>query len=443
MMHYLQAFVFAFLATVAFGVLFQGPKRILWRSGLIGGLGWVVFIGLKEVFSVHSFSANFLATVTIALASEIFARIWREPTTVFEVPAIIPLVPGLGMYKGMNYILQDYVSYGSEVLLGAALDACAIALGIMMVSGVFRALKTGSDMARQRQQDLLGTAVSPDLYVTDPEEVAPFLALEFNSIEKKGFIAFNLFIDLFLCTLVMFFLNVRPKRFFTGKKRYFVRAMAILPVAYEACSIYLKGQAATGKILLPFWTFPLLTVKPPMTFMVFVVLVLYIKQREWRFRRHGKMHAEYRAFLKTNRNSLQFSIFLAVVLVVAAILDFVIMVFLTASAAVEAGSAEVFAGNQAEVVRMMTGAFAMGFGDAVSLLLVAPLVLLFSYTRIPKNKVFSAVIPVAAIVLMIIFLFEGAYQGFSYLAKEVPHMSMREIVDLITIEIPGLAQVVH
>ena len=280
-------------------------------------------------------------------------------------------------------------------------------------------------------------------FVTDPEEVAPFLALEFNSIEKKGFIAFNLFIDLFLCTLVMFFLNVRPKRFFTGKKRYFVRAMAILPVAYEACSIYLKGQAATGKILLPFWTFPLLTVKPPMTFMVFVVLVFYIKQREWRFRRHGKKHAEYRAFLKTNRNSLQFSIFLAVVLVVAAILDFVIMVFLTASAAVEAGSAEVFAGNQAEVVRMMTGAFAMGFGDAVSLLFVAPLVLLFSYTRVPKNKMLSAVIPVAAIVLMIIFLLEGGYQGIRYLSKGVTHLSMREIVDLITIEIPGLAQVIH
>ena len=260
---------------------------------------------------------------------------------------------------------------------------------------------------------------------------------------STGVLSFNIFIDLFLCTLVMFFLNVRPKRFFTGKKRYFVRAMAILPVAYEACSIYLKGQAATGKILLPFWTFPLLTVKPPMTFMVFMVLVLYIKQREWRFRRHGKKHAEYRAFLKTNRNSLQFSIFLAVVLVVAAILDFVIMVFLTASAAVEASSAEVFAGSEAEVVRMMAGAMAMGFGDAVSLLFVAPLVLLFSYTRVPKNKMLSAVIPVAAIVLMIIFLFEGAYQGFSYLAKEVPHMSMREIVDLITIEIPGLAQVVH
>ena len=280
-------------------------------------------------------------------------------------------------------------------------------------------------------------------FVTDPEEVAPFLTLEFNSIEKKGFIAFNLFIDLFLCTLVMFFLNVRPKRFFTGKKRYFVRAMAILPVAYEACSIYLKGQAATGKILLPFWTFPLLTVKPPMTFMVFMVLVLYIKQREWRFRRHGKKHAEYRAFLKTNRNSLQFSIFLAVVLVAAAVLDFLLVVFFTVLSAVDVGSAEAFVGSEAEVVRMMTGAMAMGFGDAVSLLFVAPLVLLFSYTRVPKNKMLSAVIPVAAIVLMIIFLLEGGYQGIRYLSKGVTHLSMREIVDLITIEIPGLAQVIH
>ena len=44
MLHYVQAFVFAFLATVAFGVLFQGPKRILWRSGIIGALGWARYI---------------------------------------------------------------------------------------------------------------------------------------------------------------------------------------------------------------------------------------------------------------------------------------------------------------------------------------------------------------------------------------------------------------
>ncbi len=148
--HYVTAFLFAFLATVAFGILFQGPKRILWLSGIIGGLGWIVFIVLKDALSIRSFSANFLATVVVALISEIFARIWKEPVSVFEIPAIIPLVPGLGMYQGMRYILNDYANFGSEALMGAALDACSIALGIMMVSGILRALKTGRDIARQR-----------------------------------------------------------------------------------------------------------------------------------------------------------------------------------------------------------------------------------------------------------------------------------------------------
>ncbi|MBQ9284124.1 MAG: threonine/serine exporter family protein, partial [Acidaminococcaceae bacterium] len=65
MMMYIEAFFFAFLATIAFGVLFQGPKRILWLSGIIGAVGWVVFIALKKMFLIHSFSANFLATVVI------------------------------------------------------------------------------------------------------------------------------------------------------------------------------------------------------------------------------------------------------------------------------------------------------------------------------------------------------------------------------------------
>lgn len=160
----LQAFFFAFLATVAFGILFQGPKRILVQSGVIGGVGWVLFITLKSVFEIHSFAANFLASLVIALLSEMAARIFKQPVTVFNVPAIIPLVPGLGMYQGMHYILNGAVSYGTEVLTGAALDSCAIAIGLMMVSGAFRALKTGGEIARLRRQDLLswrGTADSP------------------------------------------------------------------------------------------------------------------------------------------------------------------------------------------------------------------------------------------------------------------------------------------
>ncbi len=163
-------FIFATIATIGFGILFQGPKRILWRGGLIGGVAWVVLTVLKNEFGIHSFSANFLASVTISLISEMAARVYKEPATVFTVPAIIPLVPGIGIYYGINLILNNHVSYGGEVLMGAVMDSCAIALGIMMVSGAFRALKTGQEMARYRQLDLLGTSVLPDLQVMDSDD---------------------------------------------------------------------------------------------------------------------------------------------------------------------------------------------------------------------------------------------------------------------------------
>ena len=144
--------------------------------------------------------------------------------------------------------------------------------------------------------------------VTDPEDVLPVMTEQFRAANQNGFIAFNLFIDLFLCTLFMYFLNARPKRVLTGKKVLILRVLALLPVAWEAASWIIKWKSAQGDIVLPFWVFPLLTVKPPVTFAVFMLLALYMKTREVRFRRHGRSHEEYLAFLQTNRNSLHFSV---------------------------------------------------------------------------------------------------------------------------------------
>ena len=44
--------------------------------------------------------------------------------------------------------------------------------------------------------------------------------------------------------------------------------------------------------------------------------------------------------------------------------------------------------------------------------------LLYSYTRVPKNKLISTLIPVAGIALIILVIFEGAYQGLGYLPIE-------------------------
>ena len=69
----------------------------------------------------------------------------------------------------MRYFIERFqgTPEGSQSTREATLSG---AMRGILRSGRRGALKTGSDMALQRQQDLLGTAVSKDLYVSDPDE---------------------------------------------------------------------------------------------------------------------------------------------------------------------------------------------------------------------------------------------------------------------------------
>ena len=218
---------------------------------------------------------------------------------------------------------------------------------------------------------------------------------------KSGSISYNLFIDLFLCTLFMYCLNARPKRFFQGKKIRILRAMAILPVLYEAVSIALRVLAAQDRIVLNYNIFPFLTTKPPMMFLVFLVMAFFIKYRERAFCKNGRTHAEYDLFLKTRRNSLQFSVFTAIVFAVAGVLDSLILAFL-ANRLLASQSA-----NGDLILKMLD----LGIGGAGILLPIAPVVLLFSYTRTHKNQLIDYLIPVIGVLLSIFVYLEGVYQA--------------------------------
>jgi asparagine N-glycosylation enzyme membrane subunit Stt3 len=183
--------------------------------------------------------------------------------------------------------------------------------------------------------------------------------------------------------------------------------------------------------MLPIWTFPLLTVKPPMSFLVFLILALHIKTRERRFCRHGRTHEEYLQFLKTNRNSLHFSIFLAVVMVLAAVADYFLLIFVTAKSAVSAQNPETITTYE-QIESFMRIGLAMGFGNSFPLLFVAPFVLLFSYTRNPKNRKLSMLIPVGAIALMVLLLVESVHQGLGIIAaRQTEKLSIRELMDVM------------
>ena len=240
-------------------------------------------------------------------------------------------------------------------------------------------------------------------FLGDKQAAVQVLDQLFSSGTQNGKMVFNVFVDFFLCTLFMFFVNYKPKRFFTGKKIFLFRSFAVFPFLYEVASLVLKYLAARKIIIMPVYMLPFLTTKPLLLFLVFIVLAIFIKNRERLFCKTGRTHEEYQLFLKTNRNSLHFSIFTAIVFLIAGLIDLVLysaLLYLQAN-----GSAEI-----AEIIN------SLGLGKGtIGLLILAPFVLLFSYTRKYKGRRIDMLIPVGGIALIIFIYLEGIFQAITTL----------------------------
>ena len=107
----------------------------------MGAVGWLVYIYLRNGAELDSFYANLAAALAVALLSELAARAFKAPVTVFVIPGIFPIVPGLAMYNGMTKIIEKQYDLGMSLLLQAGMDASAIALGIMFIGSLFRVIK--------------------------------------------------------------------------------------------------------------------------------------------------------------------------------------------------------------------------------------------------------------------------------------------------------------
>lgn len=133
-------FIFSFLGTIGFSIIFNAPKKSLLYCGLCGASGWTIFKATTDM-GVSPVSANLLASVCVASAGELLSRIDKKPVTVFVIPGIICLVPGYGVYRTMWYLIQDDFATGLEIFFQTLFSAGAIATGIILVSTIARIVK--------------------------------------------------------------------------------------------------------------------------------------------------------------------------------------------------------------------------------------------------------------------------------------------------------------
>lgn len=131
----------SFLATLGFAVIFNTPRRHLITASMNGALGWMFYTLIIQLGGT-SIYANFAGAVTVGLIGEFLANFFRKPATIFIIPAIIPFVPGYGIFYTMESIMMqnftEAVSKGSESFM----IAVAIASGLIVSSTVGRFVRT-------------------------------------------------------------------------------------------------------------------------------------------------------------------------------------------------------------------------------------------------------------------------------------------------------------
>ncbi len=127
----------ALIGTVGFALVFDIKMKRLVPASIGGLLCWGIYL-LMIYFNANIFLATFASSVFGGLYSEILARVLKAPTTVFMVPAVIPLIPGSSLFYTMQYaVLSDWTTCKSYCL-ETVLYIGGIALGLSIVSAIFK-----------------------------------------------------------------------------------------------------------------------------------------------------------------------------------------------------------------------------------------------------------------------------------------------------------------
>lgn len=134
------AFISCIPAVWFFGILMNAPKKSIPASALTAAAVYLLWEKCAA-WSGLELTSYFIASAVGAMAGELYARKMKIPATVFIFPIILPLVPGVGIYRTMlalvHYDYDKFQRIGAETIISAGAIAIAVALVNILVRNLF------------------------------------------------------------------------------------------------------------------------------------------------------------------------------------------------------------------------------------------------------------------------------------------------------------------
>jgi len=143
----------AMVVSGMFAVSAYAGTRTVAYSTVMGGLGWLVYLGATGL-SLGPVAASSLAALAAGFLSQLVSSRLRVPALALSMAAIVPLLPGLVVYRGLFEIVQrapgEGLSTGLTTLLGAGGIGMGLAAGVSMGTFLARPIRTELDRGQRR-----------------------------------------------------------------------------------------------------------------------------------------------------------------------------------------------------------------------------------------------------------------------------------------------------
>ena len=127
------------------GILGVRRGKYIAAACIAAGAAWAVYLAAAALPEAARY---LIATAACALMAEICARIFRVPATVFLLVAIIPMVPGGGLYYTMEALLSGNQALCAQLGIQTGAAAAAIAVGASLVTSLMRICKPRGNCAQ-------------------------------------------------------------------------------------------------------------------------------------------------------------------------------------------------------------------------------------------------------------------------------------------------------
>jgi uncharacterized membrane protein YjjB (DUF3815 family) len=124
--------LYCFIATWFFALIMSCPKKVLFHSSFIASIGYIVYLICFNIGNIKL--GFFLSTLIIVFLGEILARFIKMPATIFIFPAVIPIVPGLGLYQTLLAFVQDDIFGALKIGVDTIVNIGAMAIAMTLMS---------------------------------------------------------------------------------------------------------------------------------------------------------------------------------------------------------------------------------------------------------------------------------------------------------------------